>query len=360
MNELSIISHIASCIRVQLLRLRGAHIGKHVYIGKNVHIRSSHITIGDNCFLLDNISITAKSVNLGENVCIFDQCSFYLLGGLSLGSHSKVSRNCFMRGTEIYAEHDLWCNENVDVGGGGCGGKDAILLIGPHTHIGKGVHINICQPVTIRGYCGIGMGCMIFTHSAGQGQSVFQGYSFIESPVVIGKNVSLYTNTIVTPGTTIEDGVTVGAFSMVRGKLEPEGFYAGIPALQKKAAVHVVDIEEEFLRLLPISTMQNNLPCLPLPNGGSALLINKTPSEYLRDVDIPVFISIDKLYKNEFTTMCRTWICLADKTIHGEATTDSEFLRDVFRRHGTILDPLDGYHFFKLNPFSLRRSGIEQ
>jgi hypothetical protein len=35
------------------------------------------------------------------------------------------------------------------------------------------------------GFSGIGMGCMLFTHSAGQGQSVLEGYPYTERPIVI-------------------------------------------------------------------------------------------------------------------------------------------------------------------------------
>ncbi len=48
--------------------------------------------------------------------------------------------------------------------------------------------------------------------------------------VKIGNNVFIGLNTTLLPGTEIGDNVIVGAGSVVKGKLEPDSVYAGVPA----------------------------------------------------------------------------------------------------------------------------------
>lgn len=49
-------------------------------------------------------------------------------------------------------------------------------------------------------------------------------------PITIGNNVFLGLGTIVMPGSTIGDNVIIGAGSIVRGKIESNSVYAGVPA----------------------------------------------------------------------------------------------------------------------------------
>jgi len=49
------------------------------------------------------------------------------------------------------------------------------------------------------------------------------------SPIVIGNNVFIGYRSIILPGTRIGDNVIVGAGSVVKGKLESNSVYAGVP-----------------------------------------------------------------------------------------------------------------------------------
>ena len=64
-----------------------------------------------------------------------------------------------------------------------------------------------------------------------------------QSPVIIGKNVFIGMNAIITRGVTIGDNVVIGAGSVVTRDCEPNSVYAGNPAKRqfdeaKKLAVH--------------------------------------------------------------------------------------------------------------------------
>ena len=53
----------------------------------------------------------------------------------------------------------------------------------------------------------------------------------IISPIKIGNNVWIGRGCIILPGTTIEDGVVIGANSVVKGNLLADSIYAGAPAI---------------------------------------------------------------------------------------------------------------------------------
>jgi acetyltransferase-like isoleucine patch superfamily enzyme len=53
--------------------------------------------------------------------------------------------------------------------------------------------------------------------------------SDISSPIVIGNNVWIGRNCLIMPGTVIEDGVVIGANSLVKGTLKKDTIYAGNP-----------------------------------------------------------------------------------------------------------------------------------
>ncbi len=54
------------------------------------------------------------------------------------------------------------------------------------------------------------------------------------APVVIGRHVIVGSGSVILPGTVLEEGVAVGALSLVRGRCGAFGIYAGIPARRIK------------------------------------------------------------------------------------------------------------------------------
>ncbi|SHK25471.1 transferase hexapeptide (six repeat-containing protein) [Rubritalea squalenifaciens DSM 18772] len=54
------------------------------------------------------------------------------------------------------------------------------------------------------------------------------------APINVGSNVFIGTDCIVMPGTEIQDNVVIGAGSLVRGVLEANGVYAGVPVRKIK------------------------------------------------------------------------------------------------------------------------------
>lgn len=343
-------------IRRLLMILRGYKVGKRVYFGKNVKIFGKNVNIGDDCYFDDNVTIQARNVSIGYNTIIYNNVDIYAISDLKLGCRNKISRNCMFKAFSIDTGHDLWCNENVEVGGGGWRYETATLTIGDFVHIGKNAHINVCQPIKIDGYCGIGMECMLFTHSSGNGQSILEGYQHIEGPIHIAKRASLYSRVIVPPNTKIEEGVIVAANSYLKnGVIEARGFYAGSPAVLKKKMV-TPTIDEKFEAIKQILAVKKELDegTYFSEKYGMNMLISKGKIKGLGN-DVECYITLGGFEKKGAS---KTYIDLNSYHISGIASETTEKLRDEMRRSGIILD-FKNYAPKKLDAVLLKNSKIE-
>ncbi len=80
----------------------------------------------------------------------------------------------------------------------------------------------------------------------------------VTAPVAIGRHVVVGASTVILPGTTISDGCSVGALSLVRGTLEPWGIYAGVPARRiRDRSRRLLELEKAFLREAPDKRRQD-------------------------------------------------------------------------------------------------------
>lgn len=116
------------------------------------------------------------------------------------------------------------------------------LSVGDFTHIGAGCHIigGANAEVAIGSFVNIAPSCNIV---AGQndyrggglvGPPIPEGYggSAIVAPVRLDDHVLLACNVVVLPGVHLPEGVSIGAFSLVKNSIayKPWTLYAGIPA----------------------------------------------------------------------------------------------------------------------------------
>lgn len=113
-------------MKVALLRLFGAKIGKGLVIKNNVIIKSPwFLTVGDNCWLgeycwIDNLD----RVTIGSNVCISQ-------GALLLtGNHDYTLYNMPYRNAPIYIEDGAWIGAKTTVCPGVTVHQNAILTVG--------------------------------------------------------------------------------------------------------------------------------------------------------------------------------------------------------------------------------------
>ena len=363
-GEQGIMEHIISTIKKNIYRLKGYKIDKKVFIGRNVIIKGEKVFIGKDTYIDDNVKITAKNIEIGNNSIVYHNTIIYCLNNIVIGERNKISRNCIIKANNFISKEELWCNENVEIGGGGWKKDTANIEIGPYTHIGKNSHLNVCSPIIIKGFTGIGMDTMMFTHSSGHGQSILKGYTNVQGKILIEENVSIFSRCIITPNTHIKKGVTIGANSFVKGVLDDKSFYAGTPAKKIKEIVELNDKEKEqniinFLTEISeekIIESKNNIFRI---GSYYILFTNKLTKKIINyiekaDYDLKCIICL----KNTNSYNKGTVIDLSNETICGDSDQTTERIRDNFRRIGVILRPLN-YNFKKLNAVQLKKNMIE-
>jgi len=111
------------------------------------------------------------------------------------------------------------------------------IRIGDHVHLGTGVAINAAAPVRIGNFAGLSAGTKLFTTDDDYEGEFLTGPTVPEelsnittAPVEIGEHCVVGANSVILPGAILEEGVVVGALSLVKGSLKGWGIYAGVPA----------------------------------------------------------------------------------------------------------------------------------
>lgn len=158
------------------------------------------------------LSIGFKSI--GKNCSISRKCSFYGVEGMAIGDNVRIDDYCILSGN---------------------------ITLGSHIHISAYVALYGRQGILMEDYTGISPRSTIYS-----AMDDFSG-DYLIGPVhpedcinvtggmvTIKKYSQIGANCIVFPKLTIEEGVVVGAFSMVRSNLSSWGVYYGIPATKRK------------------------------------------------------------------------------------------------------------------------------
>jgi acetyltransferase-like isoleucine patch superfamily enzyme len=129
------------------------------------------------------------------------------------------------------------------------------IKISNYVHIGSFSSITGGDEVVFDDFSGLSMGCRIFT-----GTEDFSGCGFgnptipeeyrnvKRAPVRIGRFAVLGANTVVLPGVTVGEGVTVGANSVVTTDLESWGVYVGNKRIRERDKDGVLDNYRRFLK----------------------------------------------------------------------------------------------------------------
>lgn len=108
---------------------------------------------------------------------------------------------------------------------------DAVLSIGDHTFVGRGVEFDVIREVRIGSHTLIAPNCFITDHThAVAADARIDQQPCVARPVIIGSDVWLGTGTVVLSGVCIGDGAVVGANSVVTRDVAAMTIVAGAPA----------------------------------------------------------------------------------------------------------------------------------
>lgn len=184
-----ILRQLPSLIRIVILRLKGAKIGRRTLLGRaKFRIPAENIRIGDGAVIDNNVSFDNVShVEIKDYVKIREGVRFVggnrKRGRISIGHNSNLQKECFID-----------CNDDVIIGN------------------------NV----------GIGMRSQIWTHGAYL--STADGYPNTVKKVQIGSDVLINPGSALSPGVVIGDSVIVGTNSVVTRNVSSGTFVQGNPA----------------------------------------------------------------------------------------------------------------------------------
>ncbi|MDD2768303.1 MAG: acyltransferase [Methylococcus sp.] len=168
---------------------------------------------------------------LGEDVLISDKASIYNPRGIAIGNHVRI---------------DDFCVLAAGIGG---------IKIGSFVHIAVGsTLIGACR-ITLSDFSGLSSRVSIYSSSddySGKtltNPTVPDRYKAVaHEDVFLGRHVIVGSGSVILPGVILEEGVAIGALSLVNKHCEAFGIYAGNPVKRIKARSRLLlDLEQEFI-----------------------------------------------------------------------------------------------------------------
>lgn len=174
-------------------------------------------------------------------------------GFKSLGKNVKIAKNCNIMGLS-----NISIGSNVIIDSFCCiiaVGPNARLDLGSHVHIGGFCHILANGGVEIKDFSGLSQGVRLYSKSddySGKtltNSTIPEKYKNIqEGKITINEHVIIGANSVILPNVTIDNGVSVGALSLITSNLEAWHIYFGNP-LRKlgKKSDELLIRKKEFL-----------------------------------------------------------------------------------------------------------------
>ncbi len=169
---------------------------------------------------------------VGSQVQISDKASFYGTSRIRLGSHVRI---------------DDFCVLSAGVGG---------VVIGSYVHVGVSSSLIGAGRIALSDYCNISSKVSIYSSNDDySGESMTNPMipssftNVTHADVLIGRHVIIGSGSVVLPGITLEDGVAIGALSLVNRNCDYFSVYAGSPIRYlKERSKSLLALEEEFRR----------------------------------------------------------------------------------------------------------------
>ncbi|WP_180128960.1 acyltransferase [Rhodoferax sp. BLA1] len=150
---------------------------------------------------------------VGDNVQISDKASFYGVSRIVLGNQVRI---------------DDFCVLAAGIGG---------IVVGNYVHIAVSSSLIGAGTITLADFSGLSSRVSVYSSSDDYSgasltnptvPSEFTGVT--HAAVSLGKHVIVGSGSVILPGVTLEDGVAVGALSLVNRDCKAFGIYAGNPA----------------------------------------------------------------------------------------------------------------------------------
>ena len=168
--------------------------------------------------------------SIGENVQVSDRASFYNVSKISLGNNVRI--------------------DDFSVLSAGLGG----ISIGNHIHIAVFSLLIGAGKIILSDFCNISSRVSIYSSNDDYSGSTMtnptlpsQYTGITHADVLLNKHVIVGCGSVILPGITLEEGVAVGALSLVTKDCKAFGIYTGNPARRiKERKRDLLELEKSF------------------------------------------------------------------------------------------------------------------
>jgi galactoside O-acetyltransferase len=168
--------------------------------------------------------------SVGADVALSDKASFYNCAAIHLGDRVRIDDFCVL-----------------SAGAGG-------IVIGHHVHIAVYSSLIGGGCIKLSDYCNISSRVSIYSSSDDYSGAAMtnplvpaQYTNIRREPVTLGKHVIIGSGSVVLPGVTLEEGVAVGALSLINRDCTAFGIYAGNPARRiKERSRQLLEMERRW------------------------------------------------------------------------------------------------------------------
>jgi acetyltransferase-like isoleucine patch superfamily enzyme len=182
--------------------------------------------------------LTKRQINkigfksIGDDVLISDKASIYNPSDIEIGSNIRIDDFCV-----------------ISAGNGG-------IKIGSNIHIAIFSSLIGAGKITLSDFCNLSSRVSIYSSSDDySGESLTNPtipdkYKKVnQDDVFIGRHVIIGSGSVILPGIVLNEGVSIGALSLVTKTCEAFGIYAGAPAKRiKERSRKLLKLELEFLK----------------------------------------------------------------------------------------------------------------
>lgn len=169
--------------------------------------------------------------SFGQNVQISDRATFYGAARIALGDNVRI---------------DDFCVLSAGMGG---------IELGKYVHIAVSSTLIGAGKITLSDFSNVSSRVSIYSSSDDYSgatmtnPTVPQEYTGVtHADVFLGKHAIIGSGSVILPGVTLEDGVAIGALSLVTKNCEAFGIYAGIPVRRvKERKRDLIELEHRLL-----------------------------------------------------------------------------------------------------------------
>lgn len=177
----------------------------------------------------------------------YETSELHALGLRSIGDNVRISTSAKLYRPERI---NVGSNSRIDDFVTLTAGEDGIIDIGEYVHIAAYCMVEAPQSTIFSDYSGLAARVTVYGSTdsyrgdAMTNPCVPMKYRHVfQKEIYLGKYVAVGTNSVILPGAYLDEGCSVGAMSLVMGRLGAFGMYAGIPAKR------VRDRSRKFLEL---------------------------------------------------------------------------------------------------------------